>query len=103
MKKKYIIYMILCAVSVLLVVAASIMYEKLNIWIPFAVSIALMLLSIVWLAVFYVKNVKYRCPDCGYVFYAKKIEIFLAPHMATRKRVKCPSCNRHKWCKEVWK
>lgn len=94
--------MILSAVSILFVVAASIIYEKLNIWIPFAVSMALMLISIVWLAVFYVKNVKYRCPDCGYVFYAKTIEIFLAPHIATIRRVKCPSCNRHKWCKEVW-
>jgi DNA-directed RNA polymerase subunit RPC12/RpoP len=102
MKKKYIIYMILCAVSVLLVVAASIIYEKLNIWIPFAVSIALMLISIVWLAVFYVKNVKYRCPDCGDVFYARALEILFAPHIATRRRVKCPSCNRYKWCKEVW-
>ena len=102
MKKKYIIYMILCAVSVLLVVASSIIYEKLNIWIPFAVSIALMLFSIVWLAVFYVKNVKYRCPDCGDVFYARALEILFAPHIATRRRVKCPSCNRYKWCKEVW-
>lgn len=94
--------MILCAVSVLLVVASSIIYEKLNIWIPFAVSIALMLFSIVWLAVFYVKNVKYRCPDCGDVFYARALEILFAPHIATRRRVKCPSCNRYKWCKEVW-
>ena len=94
--------MILSAISVLLVVAASIIYSELNIWIPFAVSIALMLLSIVWLTVFYIKNVKYRCPDCGDVFYARALEIFFAPHTATRRRVKCPSCNRYKWCKEVW-
>ena len=102
MKKKYITYMILSAISVLLVVAASIIYSELNIWIPFAVSIALMLFSIVWLTVFYIKNVKYRCPDCGDVFYARALEIFFAPHTATRRRVKCPSCNRYKWCKEVW-
>ncbi len=50
-----------------------------------------------------VENFDYQCENCGATFHLSLIQAVFAPHMTSRKLVRCPSCGRVSWAAPVEK
>lgn len=70
-------------------------------WIPFAVSIILVIICIFILLPYWYKNVKYLCPECHTTFKPSKTETMFANHTPKTRKVTCPCCKKKIWCIEV--
>ena len=72
-------------------------------WVVASIVISIVLLvSAIALCVIYMVFVKHKCPKCGTVFKGNKVEIFFAPHGATKRFMKCPMCNEKMWCEDFF-
>ena len=45
----------------------------------------------------------YKCKKCGYEIVPTYLEALNAMHMGTTRYLKCPKCNKRRWCKKVLK
>lgn len=45
----------------------------------------------------------YRCQKCGCEIVPTFTEALWAMHMGTTRYLKCPNCQKHAWCKKVFK
>lgn len=43
----------------------------------------------------------FECPECKKRFVPDMKEYVMAPHTITRRKLKCPECGAHKFCKKV--
>ena len=43
----------------------------------------------------------YECPDCHTRFIPEMGEYIMGPHTITKRKLKCPNCGAHKYCKKV--
>ncbi len=45
----------------------------------------------------------YKCRECGEEIVPTYTEALLALHRGTTRYLKCPKCNKHRWCKKILK
>ena len=43
----------------------------------------------------------YKCSECGHCYVPTFKSVFMAPHMARTRYMKCPKCNKKSWQKKV--
>ena len=72
---------------------------------PVRLLIWLMLVTMVGIALTIVKlhadTALYRCPGCGNPVKITSVTDLLSPHILDRKLLKCSSCDRRVWAREV--
>ena len=74
-----------------------------GLWIPFAVSYAIILaVCLGWLLPYYYKKISYICPNCHEVFKPTFIEMTFANHTPKTRKLTCPHCESKKWCVETY-
>ena len=73
-----------------------------GIWWPFVVSLILMIPVGIIISFYYMKRVKYICPECHTNFMPKKSELFWANHTPNTRKLTCPCCNKKRWCVETY-
>lgn len=43
----------------------------------------------------------YECPECGYRFVPDMKSYVIGPHTITKRKLTCPHCGAHRYCKKV--
>lgn len=71
-------------------------------WWPFVVSLIFMIPVGIIIIFYYMKRVKYICPECHTNFMPKKSELFWANHTPNTRKLTCPCCNKKHWCVETY-
>lgn len=74
-----------------------------GIWIPFFVSLAVLIICTVFMVDYWYKQIEYICPECHTRFQPKKIEAVFGNHTPKMRRLTCPSCKRKIWSLEVYR
>lgn len=92
--------------SLWLIVILSIVVELICVcfdWTVVSMVVAVILvICAILLCVIYMVFVKHKCPKCGTVFKGNKVEVFFAPHSATKRYMRCPMCNIKLWCEDCF-
>ncbi|MCM1427709.1 MAG: MerR family transcriptional regulator [Eubacterium sp.] len=70
-------------------------------WMPFAVSMVLVIGCIFILFPYWYRHIKYLCPECHTMFKPSKTETMFANHTPKTRKVTCPCCKRKIWCIEM--
>ena len=73
-----------------------------GIWLPFALTIPVIIISMDFLIKLYYKNVFYVCPHCGEVFKSDFWEFFFANHTIKTRKLTCTHCKTKDWCIETY-
>ncbi len=73
-----------------------------GIWWPFAIGIAIVILTSVWISNYYFKKVVYICPKCHTVFKPNFKEAFFANHTPTTRKLTCTHCGHKGFCVETY-
>jgi DNA-directed RNA polymerase subunit RPC12/RpoP len=47
------------------------------------------------------KTIDYQCENCGEIFPLSPLNAIVAPHMMSKKYVKCPKCGTVTWVSPV--
>lgn len=74
-----------------------------GVWLPFAVTMGLLLVCAWFMVSYWYKRISYICPECHTEFKPKKKEAFLAFHTAKTRKLTCPCCSRKIWCLELYR
>lgn len=74
-----------------------------GIWIPFAVTMVLMVILTSFVVDYWYKRIEYICPECHLRFIPSKKEGLFANHTSKMRKLTCPECKRKIWCLEVYK
>ena len=74
-----------------------------GIWLPFFVTVAVTIISIVFLFNYWYKQIEYICPECHTRFQPKKVEALFANHNSKMRKLTCPRCKRKIWSLEVYR
>lgn len=74
-----------------------------GIWIPFLVTLGVLVIAIIFLFNYWYKRTAYICPECHLEYRPGKIEAFFANHNPKMRKLTCPSCNRKIWSLEVYR
>ena len=103
MNKNKKIYLSLTIATILMLIAlvvGALIWEKLNVWIPFAIIFPITIIVFIFTIIIYMKSVKFICPKCNQKFKPSNSAIIWAIHTPTKRKHKCPHCNTKSWCKE---
>ncbi len=73
-----------------------------GIWWPFVVAMVLLIPACIITVNYYLKRVKYICPECHTTFMPKKAEMFWATHTPNTRKLTCPCCDKKRWCVEIY-
>ena len=74
-----------------------------GIWIPFFVSLAVLIICAVFMVDYWYKQIEYICPECHTRFQPRKMEAVFGNHTPKMRKLTCPSCKRKIWCLEVYR
>ena len=74
-----------------------------GIWIPFFVSLAVLIICAVFMVDYWYKQIEYICPECHTRFQPRKMEAVLGNHTPKMRKLTCPSCKRKIWSLEVYR
>lgn len=74
-----------------------------GIWIPFFVSLAVLIIWAVFMVDYWYKQIEYICPECHTRFQPRKMEAVLGNHTPKMRKLTCPSCKRKIWSLEVYR
>ena len=74
-----------------------------GIWIPFFVSLAVLIICAVFMVNYWYKQIEYICPECHTRFQPRKMEAVLGNHTPKMRKLTCPSCKRKIWSLEVYR
>lgn len=74
-----------------------------GIWIPFFVSLAVLIICAVFMVDYWYKQIEYICPECHTRFHPRKMEAVFGNHTPKMRKLTCPSCKRKIWCLEVYR
>ena len=72
-----------------------------NFW-PFLSYALLAIPYVIWLFLYYWKQISFICPQCHKVFKPSKKEMFFASHTATTRRLTCTCCGHKGFCVETY-
>ncbi|MCM1327599.1 MAG: MerR family transcriptional regulator [Bacteroidales bacterium] len=70
-------------------------------WLPFAISIVLVIVCVLILFPYWYQHIKYLCPQCHTTFKPSKMEAMFANHTPKTRKVTCPCCRKKVWCIEM--
>ncbi len=73
-----------------------------GIWWPFIVWFLIAVPVSIWLCRYYLRNVKYICPECHEVFKPAFKEALWAKHTLTTRKLTCTECGHKGFCVEIW-
>ncbi len=73
-----------------------------GIWIPFIISLALMIIFGVVGSKYYYDNIAYICPECHKVLRKGFKETFFANHTPNTRKLTCPHCGKKSFCVETY-
>jgi len=99
-RKLYIFTIISTILMIIALTSSAIIWDKLNIWIPFAIILPIFIVVFIVTLVIYVKYVKFVCPKCNQIFKPSTSAIIWSFHTPTKRKLKCPHCNIKSWCDE---
>ena len=74
-----------------------------GLWIPFFVSLAVLIICAVFMVDYWYKQIEYICPECHTRFQPRKMEAVLGNHTPKMRKLTCPSCKRKIWSLEVYR
>ena len=74
-----------------------------GIWIPFFVSLAVLIICAVFMVDYWYKQIEYICPECHTRFHPGKMEAVFGNHTPKMRKLTCPSCKRKIWSLEVYR
>lgn len=105
-KKKMILSNMAAALVVLAAVPLFILSGliDLNVWIRvllIAIGIVILVMGIAIACILDRDSGAFECPDCKTRFVPEMKAYIMAPHTITRRKLKCPHCGSHKYCKKV--
>lgn len=73
-----------------------------GLWWPFVVWLLIAIPVSTWLCRYYLKSVKYICPECHQIFRPALKEALWARHTLTTRKLTCTECGHKGFCVEVW-
>ncbi len=94
-RKLRLLYATMGAIAVISVIAEIsfiVLWAVLGIWLPFAIGMPCVCVSMAVLTAMYYKNVSFVCRECGKEFKPGLVKVFFAPHTPRTRRFKCPHC-----------
>ena len=62
-----------------------------------------MAVGLIGLAIWHARTTEYNCPNCGHQFDISWLIDLISPHVPDKKYLKCPSCHKRAWAKEISK
>lgn len=65
------------------------------------IALIIMIGGIASLSVLDVKTGYFKCPDCKKTFVPTLREYVLSVHSFTKRKLKCPRCEKKRWCEKV--
>lgn len=71
-------------------------------WLPYIISMALLLALSPFIIKEYLKRVVYICPECHEVFKPGLAEFAFSSHTTKTRKLKCPHCNHKSYCIETY-
>ena len=99
-KKQYLILGFATILSIILWATSVIVWNILDIWIPFVIITILTIAIFTYTVIMYTKHVKFVCRNCNNIFRPKASVIIMAVHTPTTRLLKCPKCGKKTWCKD---
>lgn len=104
MKNKIILSIIGVVLSLVLLIASTILVE--SEMISFASAIMLITISVIFVfaAIFYAAKIDhqtgvYECKKCGHSFKPTFKAYIWGAHTLTKRYLRCPKCEEKSWCK----
>ena len=96
-------------VAVLVIVAATPLFVlsgtvKMDAWLRVVliiIGIVVVAMGIVIACILDRDAGAYECPECNTRFIPNMMEYFMGPHTITKRKLVCPNCGAHKYCKKV--
>lgn len=74
-----------------------------GIWIPFFVTLGVLIVVSIGMVNYWYKRIAYICPECHLEYKPKKTEVFFANHNPKMRKLTCPNCKRKIWSLEVYR
>ena len=74
-----------------------------GIWIPFFVTMAVLVVCTIFMLRYWHKRIEYICPECHTRFQPKKLEALFGNHTPKARKLTCPTCRRKIWSLEVYR
>lgn len=71
-------------------------------WIPFIVTMAVIVVVSAITYGYWHKQIGYICPQCHTEFKPNKREAFFANHTPKTRKLTCPCCKKKMWCLELY-
>ncbi len=79
-------------------------YVELKTWVRvllIVVALVIMFGGIGVAAALEMRSAVFKCSKCGHVFEPTKAAYIMGAHTITRRRLKCPNCQKRNWCKRL--
>ncbi len=73
-----------------------------GVWLPYLLSIPVVVLMGIWISCIYYQNTVYICPECHSVFRPRFRESFFAHHTPYTRKLTCPTCGHRGFCVETY-
>ncbi len=73
-----------------------------GVWLPYLLSIPVVVLMGIWISCIYYQNTVYICPECHSVFRPRFREFFFAHHTPYTRKLTCPTCGHRGFCVETY-
>ncbi len=83
-------------------IAALMVWILEGIWLPFLLSIPVVILMGIWISYIYYHNTVYICPECHTVFKPRIREAFFARHTPCTRKLTCSTCGHKGFCVETY-
>lgn len=105
-KKKIILSAMVCTLTIiaalpLFLVAGAFEMEEWMRAVLIAVGLVVIVLGIAIGCILDREAGAYECPECGYRFVPDMKYYVIGPHTITKRKLTCPHCGAHRYCKKV--
>ena len=105
-KKKIILSAMVCTLTIiaalpLFLVAGAFEMEEWMRAVLIAVGLVVIVLGIAIGCILDREAGAYECPECGYRFVPDMKAYVMGPHTITKRKLTCPHCGAHRYCKKV--
>ncbi|MGI6042006.1 MAG: helix-turn-helix domain-containing protein [Candidatus Alectryocaccobium sp.] len=105
-KKKIILSAMVCTLTIiaalpLFLVAGAFEMEEWMRAVLIAVGLVVIVLGIAIGCILDREAGAYECPECGYRFVPDMKSYVIGPHTITKRKLTCPHCGAHRYCKKV--
>lgn len=71
-------------------------------WLPFIISLIIILILAGVLSRYYFRKTQYICPNCNTVFKPSFWKMFWSKHTPKTRKLTCPNCHQTEYCVEIF-